>query len=108
MKPGFGPRKLRQIGKRFSLAATRCQPQIPVETPLRRATFVDMSVAEIKSQADALSFEELADLSRHLRALALRKDPRRQAQLRAAQESKDWLSKAEFERALDHIDRGAR
>lgn len=69
---------------------------------------VRMSVAEIKSQADALSFDELTDLARHLRSLALRKDPRRQAQLRAAQESKDWVSKAEFERALDELDRTSR
>ena len=67
-----------------------------------------MSVAEIKSQADALSFAELADLARHLRALALRTDPRRQAQRRAAQDSTDWLGKAEFERALDDLDRPAR
>ena len=67
-----------------------------------------MSVAEIKSQADALSFDELTDLARHLRALALRKDPRRQAQVRAAQTSNDWLSQTEFERALDELDRPAR
>lgn len=67
-----------------------------------------MSVAEIKSQADGLSFDELTDLARHLRALALCKDPRRQAQLRAAQGSADWLSKAEFDQVLDDLDRPAR
>jgi len=67
-----------------------------------------MSVAEIKSQADALSFDELTDLARHLRSLALRKDPRRQAQLQAAQQSNDWLGSTEFERTLDELDRPAR
>jgi hypothetical protein len=67
-----------------------------------------MSLAEIKSQADALSFADLSELARHLRALALRKDPRRQAQLRTAQQSQDWLSQAEFERALADLDRAGR
>ncbi|MEY4938526.1 MAG: hypothetical protein RIQ93_261 [Verrucomicrobiota bacterium] len=61
----------------------------------------------MKSQADALSFDELTDLARHVRALALRKDPRRSAQLRGVQDSKDWLSKAEFEQTLAGIDRPA-
>ena len=67
-----------------------------------------MSVAEIKSQADALSFDELSELARHLRALALRKDPKRQAELRVAVQSKDWLSQAEFEQALANLDRAGR
>jgi len=66
-----------------------------------------MSVAEIKTQADALSFEELSDLVRHLRVLALRKDPRRQAQLLSAQTTGDWLSQAEFKRTLADLDRTA-
>ena len=67
-----------------------------------------MSVAEIKSQADALSFSDLSELARHLRALALRKDPRCQSQLRTAQQSNDWLSQAEFEQALENLDRAGR
>jgi hypothetical protein len=38
----------------------------------------------------------------------LRKDPRRQAQLQAAQQSTDWLGRTEFERTLDELDRPAR
>lgn len=64
-----------------------------------------MSVAEIKAQAEALSFEELSDLARHVRTLTLRKDPVRRGQLRLAQESKDWLTQAEFEKALADLDR---
>lgn len=67
-----------------------------------------MSVAEIKSQVDALSFDELTELSRHLRVLALRKDPRRQTQLRAAEESQTWMSRAELERAVAELDREGR
>ncbi|MBI5766362.1 MAG: hypothetical protein HZA93_01100 [Verrucomicrobia bacterium] len=67
-----------------------------------------MSVAEIKSQADALSFAELSELSRHLRALALRKDPERQAQLSAALGRDVWLSQVEFERAVAELDRSGR
>jgi hypothetical protein len=67
-----------------------------------------MSVAEIKAQADALSFEELGDLSRHVRTLALRKDPKRRGQLRAAQDSKEWLTTAEFEKALADLEKSGR
>jgi hypothetical protein len=67
-----------------------------------------MSVAEIKAHADALSFEELSDLARYLRGLTLRKDPNRRAQIRAAQQSRDWLGQAEFERALADLDRTGR
>jgi hypothetical protein len=67
-----------------------------------------MSVAEIKSQVDALSFDELTELSRHLRALALRKDPRRQEKLRVAEGSQTWVSRAELERAVEELDRQGR
>lgn len=50
-----------------------------------------MSVAELKVQAATLSFEELSELSRHVRTLALTKDPARRAQLKVAQKSPDWL-----------------
>lgn len=63
-----------------------------------------MSVAEIKAQADALSFEELSDLARHLRALALRKDPVRREQVRAGMQSREWLDRAEFEKALTDLE----
>jgi hypothetical protein len=66
-----------------------------------------MSVTELKVQAAALSFEELSELARHVRTLALRKDPRRQTQLRVTQESKEWLSQAEFEKALAELDRNS-
>ncbi|HUR58502.1 MAG TPA: hypothetical protein VM029_12375 [Opitutaceae bacterium] len=59
-----------------------------------------MSVAEIKAQADTLSFEQVSELARHLRILALRKDPRRRAQLHSAEQSNDWLSGAELEKYL--------
>ena len=67
-----------------------------------------MSVAEIKAQTDGLSFDELSDLARHVRALALRKDPVRGRQLSAAQDSKDWLTKAEFENALAGLEKAGR
>ena len=67
-----------------------------------------MSVAELKIQAAALSFEELSELSRHVRTLALTKDPARRAQLKVAQESPDWLSQAEFAEALAQLDRQGR
>lgn len=67
-----------------------------------------MSVAEIKARADTLSFEELSDLARYLRGLTLRKDPKRRAQIRAAQQSQDWLGRAEFEQALANLDRTGR
>lgn len=67
-----------------------------------------MSVAELKVQAAALSFEELSELSRHVRTLALAKDPARRTQLQAAQNSKDWLPQAEFESALAELDRNGR
>ncbi len=67
-----------------------------------------MSVAEMKAQADTLSFEELSDLSRHVRTLALRKDPKRHNQLLAAQASRDWLTKAEFESALAGLETSGR
>jgi hypothetical protein len=67
-----------------------------------------MSVAEIKAQAEALSFEELSDLACHVRALTLRKDPVRRGQIHLAQTSKDWLTKAEFEKALADLDRSDR
>lgn len=67
-----------------------------------------MSVAELKVQAAALSFEELSELSRHVRTLALTKDPARRAQLKVAQESPDWLSQAEFAKALAQLDRQGR
>ena len=63
-----------------------------------------MSVTEIKAQADGLSFEDVSDLARYIRALALRKDPQRRIQLQSAQQSGDWLTQAEFERALDQRD----
>jgi hypothetical protein len=67
-----------------------------------------MSVAELKSQAARLSFEELSDLARHVRALALTKDPTRKAQLDDAQKSRDWLSQTEFEKALSELERSGR
>ena len=67
-----------------------------------------MSVAELKTQAAALSFEELGELARHVRTLALRKDPNRQTQLKAAQNSRDWLSQTELEKALGQLERKGR
>ncbi|HXC03075.1 MAG TPA: hypothetical protein VNU49_10555 [Opitutaceae bacterium] len=67
-----------------------------------------MSVAEIKAQADGLSFTELSDLARYVRTLALRKDPVRREQVHSAQKSKDWLTKAEFEKALTDLDQAGR
>ncbi len=67
-----------------------------------------MSVTEIKAQADGLSFEDISDLARYLRALALRKDPQRRTQLQAAQQSPDWLTQAEFEQALNQRDQAGR
>jgi hypothetical protein len=64
-----------------------------------------MSVAEIKVQAGALSFEELSDLARDLRIMALRKDPRRRTRLESAQQSSDWMSREEFEHTLNELDR---
>ena len=64
-----------------------------------------MSVAEIKAQAGALSFEELSDLARELRFMALRKDPRRRERLESAQQSSDWMSREEFEQTLGELDR---
>jgi hypothetical protein len=67
-----------------------------------------MSVAELKAQADALSPAELDDLARHVRALALRKDPRRQGALNQAALSSSWLTQEEFEKHLADLDRGGR
>jgi hypothetical protein len=67
-----------------------------------------MSVAELKVQAAALSFEDLSELSRHVRTLALSKDPSRRTQLRSARESKDWLPQSEFETALAQLERDGR
>ena len=67
-----------------------------------------MSVAEIKAQADGLSFNELSDLAKYVRTLALRKDPKRREQVYAAQKSKDWLTKTEFEKALTDLDQAGR
>ena len=67
-----------------------------------------MSVAELKAQADALSLEELDELARHVRALALRKDPKRHAALAAAGGSPTWLSQEQFERTLADLDRSGR
>jgi hypothetical protein len=64
-----------------------------------------MSVAEIKAQAGALSFEELSDLARDLRIMALRKDPRRCKRLDSAQQSSDWMSREDFEHTLNELDR---
>jgi len=80
-------------------------PSIPPCGTRLRGCVAFMSVAEIKTQTDALSFDELSDLARHLRMLALCKDPQRQAQLQSAQASGDWLSQAEFERKLTELDR---
>ena len=68
----------------------------------------DMSVAEIKAQADGLFFEDLSDLARHLRKLVLGKDPQRRAQVLAAQKSADWLTEAEFAKALADLDEAGR
>jgi hypothetical protein len=67
-----------------------------------------MSVAELKSQAARLSFEELSELARHVRSLALTKDPKRKTQLDEAQRSGDWLSQAEFEKAVGELERNGR
>jgi hypothetical protein len=67
-----------------------------------------MSVAEIKAQADGLSFNELSDLARYVRTLALRKDPERRKQVQSAQKSKDWLMKTEFEKALADLEQAGR
>jgi hypothetical protein len=67
-----------------------------------------MSVTEIKAQVAALSFEELSDLARHVRTLALRKDPKRRQQIETAQLSETWLNQAEFEKALVELDRSGR
>jgi hypothetical protein len=64
-----------------------------------------MSVAEIKAQAGALSFEELSGLARELRIMALCKDPNRLKRLADAQQSGDWISREEFEFALNEQDR---
>ena len=83
-------------------------PVIALAPITAAASFSRMSVAELKVQAAALSFEELSDLARHVRTLALRKDPSRQTQLRGAQESKDWLTSGEFEKALAELERNGR
>jgi hypothetical protein len=67
-----------------------------------------MSVAELKSQAARLSFEELRELAHHLRSLALTKDPKRKTQLHDAQTSGEWLAQAEFEKTLDELERDGR
>jgi hypothetical protein len=71
-------------------------------------TFDLMSVTEIKAQADELPFDELSDLARYLRKLVLGKDPRRRAQVLAAQKSADWLTEAEFAKALADLDEAGR
>jgi hypothetical protein len=67
-----------------------------------------MSVTEIKAQADGLPFDELSDLARYLRKLVLGRDPRRQTQVLVAQKSADWLTEAEFAKALADLDEAGR
>jgi hypothetical protein len=67
-----------------------------------------MSVAEIKAQAETLSFNELSDLARYVRTLAIRKDPKRHEQIHSAQKSNDWLTKTEFEKALADLEQTGR
>jgi hypothetical protein len=63
-----------------------------------------MSVAELKAQAGALSFEQLSELAHELRIMALRKDPRRLGRLENAQKSGDWIGREEFEYLLNEQD----
>ena len=93
---------LERVGPRAELG------RITLANPAPSNHLRSMSVTEIKAQADVLSFEDIGDLARYFRALALRKDPQRRTQLQAAQQSADWLTQAEFERALAQRDQAGR
>ena len=67
-----------------------------------------MSVAELKVQAEALSTDEVNELARYLRALALRKNPTRAASLKAALDSPAWVSQKELEAALAELEQSGK
>lgn len=64
-----------------------------------------MSVAELKSQVAALSYEEMDELSLHLRGLVLSKNPARLVRLKAAVNGSQWVSQEEFEQAMDQLEK---
>jgi hypothetical protein len=67
-----------------------------------------VSVAELKVQAEALSTDEVHELARYLRALALRKNPARAASLKAALDNPAWVSQTELEAALAELEQSGK
>lgn len=69
------------------------------------ANVKDMSVAEIKATGATLSPNELGELSRYLRGLALRKNPAWREQVAAALNNPQWVSQVEMEQALVELEK---
>jgi hypothetical protein len=67
-----------------------------------------MSVAEIKAQADTLSPDEIGELSRYFRGLALRSNPAWRKQLAAAMTNSRWVSQAEVEQAVADLEQAGK
>jgi len=64
-----------------------------------------MSVAEIKAQADTLSPNEIGELSRYFRGLALRSNPAWRQQVATALKNPRWVSQAEIEQAISDLEK---
>jgi len=67
-----------------------------------------MSVADIKASADALSLNEIGELSRYFRGLALRKNPDWKARVAAAMQNPRWVSQVEMEKTLEELERSGK
>jgi hypothetical protein len=67
-----------------------------------------MSVAEIKAQADALSPNEIGELSRYFRGLTLRSNPAWRKQLAEAMKNPHWVSQAEMEQAIVDLEKAGK